>query len=152
MSDRPYSAGQGVVRNACEPRNVTLVMIRFATAVLLTGLCAMIALEPSPSLAFGHHPKPANVSASDAESFSFSGTVARVDYAANMVEIAADGRRVTIIVEPTTAIDVAGEPGSVSDIRPGVRIHAEGVTRDGAFIAQTITIRSGNKPKHAGSS
>jgi hypothetical protein len=123
-------------------------MFRYATAALLTVLCAFTALGAPPALASGHHPKPA--SAADKGSFSFSGTVAKVDYAANTVEISADGRRVTIIVEPTTAIDVAGEPGSVSDIRPGVRIHAEGTVRDGAFVAQTISIRGGNKPKHPG--
>jgi hypothetical protein len=121
-------------------------MIRYATAALLTVLCAFTALGASSALASGHHPKPAN--AADRDSFSFSGTVAKVDYAANTVEMSAAGRLVTIVVEPTTAIDVAGEPGSVSDIRPGVRIHAEGAVRDGAFVAQTISIHSGNKPKH----
>jgi len=123
-------------------------MIRYVTAALLTVLCAFTALEPSPSLASGNHAKPPSAAVKD--SFSFSGTVANVDYAANTVEMSTDGRHVTIIVEPTTAIDVAGEPGSVSDIRPGVRIHAEGAIRDGAFVAQTISIRNGSAPKHAG--
>jgi hypothetical protein len=123
-------------------------MTRYATAAILTVLCALSALGAQPALANGHHPKPAN--AAERDSFSFSGTVAKVDYAANTVEMTADGRRVTIIVEPTTAIDVAGQPGSVSDIRPGVHIHAEGAVRDGAFVAQTISIRGGNKPKHPG--
>jgi hypothetical protein len=123
-------------------------MIRYATAAILAVLCALTAVGAQPARANGHHPKPAN--AAERDSFSFSGTVAKVDYAANTVEMSADGRRVTIIVEPTTAIDVAGEPGSVSDIRPGVRIHAEGAVRDGAFVAQTISIRGGNKPKHPG--
>jgi hypothetical protein len=146
MIERHSDYRLGAVRNACKRRVVTLAMFRYATAVMLTVLCAMIALGASPSLASGHHPKPASVA--DKGSFSFSGTVANVDYAANTVEMSADGRRVTIVVEPTTAIDVAGEPGSVSDIRPGVRIHAEGAVRDGAYVAQTISIRSGNKPKH----
>jgi hypothetical protein len=148
MSEWHLVYSLGVVRNACKRCVVTLVMLRYATAALLAVLCAFTALEASPSLASGHHPKPA--SAADKDSFSFSGTVAKVNYAANTVEMSVDGRRVTIIVEPTTAIDVAGEPGSVSDIRPGVRIHAEGAVRDGAFVAQTISIRSESKPKHAG--
>jgi hypothetical protein len=93
-----------------------------------------------------HHSKPAT--ASEKESFSFTGTVAKVDYAANSVEIDTKGRTVTVVVEPTTAIDIAGEPGSMSDIRPGVKLHVEGVIRNGTHVAQTITIRSGAKAKN----
>jgi len=143
----PSGRTLGVVRNARERRVVILAMFRYAVAAVLTVLCAVTALGLSPALASGHHPKPAV--AADKDSFSFNGTVAKVDYAANTVELSANGRDVTIVVEPTTAIDVAGEPGSVSDIRPGVRIHAEGTVRDGTFVAETISIRGGNKPKHS---
>lgn len=148
MSERDSDRSLGAVRNACKRRVVIVAMIRYATAAILTVLCAMTALGASPSLASGKHQKPANAPVKD--SFSFSGAVTKVDYAANTVQMSADGRRVTIIVEPTTAIDVAGQPGSVSDIRPGVRIHAEGAVRDGAFVAQTISIKSESKPKHVG--
>jgi hypothetical protein len=74
--------------------------------------------------------------------------VTTVDYAANVVELATGGRHVTIVVEPTTAIDIAGQPGSESDIRPGVKLHVEGVVRDGTFFAQTITIRGRAKSKN----
>jgi hypothetical protein len=137
----------GVVRNGRERRDVIRAMIRYAVAAILTVFSAASALGLSPALASGHHPKPAV--AADKDSFSLNGTVARVNYAANTVEISSGGRDVTVVIEPTTAIDVAGEPGSVSDIRPGVRIHAEGVVRDGEFVAETISIRGGNKPKHS---
>jgi hypothetical protein len=86
----------------------------------------------------------------DKTTFAFSGKVAKVDYAANVVELVTKGRRVTVVVEPTTAIDVAGAPGSVSDIRPGVKMDVEGIVRDGTFIAQTITIHGGGKSKKRG--
>jgi hypothetical protein len=116
------------------------------------GLAALVLVLASASLAglstpaAAHHPKPAATAEKD--SFSFTGIVTSVDYAANVVEITSGGRRVTIVVEPTTAIDIAGQPGSESDIRPGVKLHAEGMVRDGTFIAQTITIHGGGKPKH----
>ena len=103
------------------------------------------ALASAPPFMGEHHPKT-EVGA-QRDSFSFNGKIAKVDYAANVVEMIANGRRVTVVVEPTTAIDIAGEPGSVSDIRPGVEIHAEGSVRKGAFIAQTITIHGGGKHK-----
>lgn len=107
---------------------------------------ASATLAGLPTLAAAHHPKPA--ASAEQDSFSFNGTVTSVDYAANVVEITSGGRHVTIVVEPTTAIDIAGQPGSESDIRPGVKLHADGVVRDGTFFAQTITIRDSGKPKH----
>ena len=96
-------------------------------------------------------PSPQPAASAEKESFSFSGTVSKVNYAANVVELIADGRRVSLALEPTTEIDIAGEPGSVSDIRPGVRIHAEGVIRKGVYVAQTITIHAAkHKNIHSG--
>ena len=114
-----------------------------AACVLIFASASLVGL---PTLAAAHHPKPA--ASAEHDSFSFNGTVTSVDYATNVVELTSSGRRVTIVVEPTTAIDIAGQPGSESDIRPGVKVHAEGVVRDGTFFAQTITIRGGGKPKH----
>jgi hypothetical protein len=113
-----------------------------ATMILLF---TSAALAGAPPFGAGHHPKPAATAAIANDSFSFTGKVVKVDYAANAVELDTDSRRVTVIVEPTTVIDIAGEPGSVSDIRPGIKIHAEGVVRNGAFIAETITIHGGAK-------
>ena len=112
------------------------------TATLILCLSSA-ALASAPPFVGEHHPK--TEAGTQRDSFSFNGKVAKVDYAANVVEMIANGRRVTVVVEPTTAIDIAGEPGSVSDIRPGVEIHAEGSVRKGAFIAQTITIHGGGK-------
>ena len=119
-----------------------LRQIALSTCVLILASASLAGL---PTFATGHHPKPPT--SAEKHSFSFTGTVTSVDYAANVVELATGSRRVAIVVEPTTAIDIAGEPGSVSDIRPGVKLHAEGVVRDGTFIAQTIAIRGRPKPR-----
>jgi hypothetical protein len=117
--------------------------IALATFVLVFASALLAGL---PTFASAHHLKP--TAAAEKASFSFNGTVTSVDYAANVVELATGGRHVTIVVEPTTAIDIAGQPGSMGDIGPGVKLHAEGVVRDGSFVAQTITIRGSVKPKH----
>jgi hypothetical protein len=122
-----------------------MLHLKFVAAIML--LLAGPALASSPPFGNAHHPKPAT--SAEKDSFSFEGKVAKVDYAANLIVLIADGRRVTVVVEPTTAIDIAGESGSVSDIRPGIDIRAEGVVRKGVFIAQTIAIHSGAKhPNH----
>lgn len=100
--------------------------------------------SPEPSTA-PHGPKPA--ASAEKDSFSFNGIVSKVNYAANVVELTSNGRHFSIVLEPTTAIDIAGEPGSVSDIRPGVGIHAEGVVRNGVYHAQTIAIHGSIKRK-----
>ncbi|HEY7981245.1 MAG TPA: hypothetical protein VID19_07150 [Candidatus Eremiobacteraceae bacterium] len=127
-------------------RGVIRMMFRYAALAVWVLVFASLMLVGLPNRAAAHHPKP--TAAAEKDSFSFAGTVASVDYAANVVELTTDGRHVTLVLEPTTSIDIAGQPGSVSDIRPGVKLHAEGVVRDGTFIAQTITIRGNAKPKH----
>jgi hypothetical protein len=121
-------------------------MVRYLALAAWILVFASASLVGLPTVAAAHHPKP--TAAAEKDSFSFAGTVASVDYAANVVELTTDGRRVTLVVEPTTAIDIAGQPGSMSDIRPGVKLRAEGVVRDGSYISQTITIRGSAKPKH----
>lgn len=108
-------------------------------------------LAVAPTAMASPNPKPA--ASADKEAFSIDGTVSKVNYAANIVGLVASGRGVSLLLEPTTAIDISGEPGSVSDIRPGVRIHAEGVIRKGVYVAQTITIHGAPKHKdHPGKS
>jgi hypothetical protein len=118
-----------------------MLQLKFVALIILW--MAGPALASAPPFVNAHHPKPA--ASAEKDSFSFEGRVAKVDYAANLIVVIADGRRVTLVVEPTTAIDIAGESGSMSDIRPGIDIRAEGVIRKGAFIAQTIAIHSGTK-------
>ncbi|HEY5095861.1 MAG TPA: hypothetical protein VII69_12165 [Candidatus Eremiobacteraceae bacterium] len=117
--------------------------LRIAATIILCFAGSVLASAP-PAMA---SPSPKPAASAEKESFSFNGTVSKVNYAANVVEMNANGRRVSIALEPTTAIDVAGEPGSVSDIRPGVEIHAEGVIRKGIYIAQTIAIHGAAKRK-----
>ncbi|HKW44488.1 MAG TPA: hypothetical protein VJN22_02460 [Candidatus Eremiobacteraceae bacterium] len=120
-------------------------MFRFAIFASLSLCLAGSALAFHATHAGAVHLK--REASADKAAFAFSGKVTKVDYAANVVELASQGRRVSIVVEPTTAIDVAGEPGSVSDIRPGVKMHVEGIVRDGMFVAQTITIRRSGKER-----
>jgi len=101
-------------------------------------------LAVAPTAMASPNPKP--TASAEKESFSINGTVTKVNYAANIVGLVADGRGVSLVLEPTTVIDIAGEPGSVSDIRPGVRINVEGVIRKGVYVAQTITIHGA--PRH----
>ena len=112
--------------------------------ILASLLCATLAsvAVASPDL---NHPRlaasPSSSAASqDQGSFAYVGRVTKVEYAANNVELATKGRDVTITVTPTTSIDVGGGPGSIADIRPGVRIRVEGFNRGGALIAVAISV------------
>ena len=115
-------------------------MRNFAVITTISSLClaaTLLASAPSASSAMSHKP------VADGATFSFAGRVTKVDYAANVIEMTTSGRHVSITVEPTTAIDVHGEPGGISDIEPGVRIQADGVIRGGSYIAQSISVRDG---------
>ncbi len=109
-------------------------------ALLLVGLPSATMAGALHASAGPHHPPPA-VATKDPQNFSFVGRVTKVDYAANAVVLSAKGGSVMIRVTPTTAIDIGGEPGSIADIRPGVRIRAEGIVRGGgALIAVAISV------------
>ncbi len=112
--------------------------------ILASLLCAAFAGVAIASPLQGH-PRPAatpsaSAASKDQGSFTFVGRVSKVEYAANAVVLATKGRDVTITVTPTTSIDVGGEPGSIADIRPGVRIRVEGFDRGDALIAVAISV------------
>jgi Domain of unknown function (DUF5666) len=115
-----------------------------AAMILASLLCATLARAAVAS-PVQSHPRPAaspsaSAASQDQGSFAYVGRVTKVEYAANDVVLATKGRDVTITVTPTTSIDVGGGPGSIADIRPGVRIRVEGFNRDGALIAVAISV------------
>lgn len=118
----------------------------YSTAMILASLlCTTLAAAAvaSPVLS---HPRPgatpsSSAASPDQGSFAYVGRVTKVEYAANDVVLATkSGRTVTITVTPTTAIDVGGGPGSIADIRPGVRIRVEGFDRGDALVAVSISV------------
>ena len=74
--------------------------------------------------------------------FEFTGKIVSVDYAANMLVVRSRGEEHSISITPTTSIEHAGQPGGISDLRPGVRIHVTGAARNGVLIADSIEIRT----------
>jgi hypothetical protein len=72
--------------------------------------------------------------------FDISGVVESVNYVTNNVHLNANGQSVDIAITPTTAIEVRGETGSISDIRHGSKITATGVIRNGVWVANSVVI------------
>jgi hypothetical protein len=126
------------MRNDLAWVSVKEMMRRFAFLTMLSLCLAAAVLASSASESSAMHSKPAV----DGATFSFAGRVTKVDYASNIVDMTTNGRRVRIKIEPTTAIDVNGEPGGISDIEPGVRLQADGVIRGGSYVAQSISVHS----------
>jgi|GEM_PF-2120721 len=73
--------------------------------------------------------------------FSIAGTIASVNYAKNTIDVQGSAGRVTIAITPTTAIAVHGQAGGISDLRPGIHVSANGVSKNGVYVALTITIK-----------
>jgi hypothetical protein len=74
------------------------------------------------------------------QSFELTGKIVSVDYAANVIVVRSHGDRMTIAITPTTAVDRDGQPGGISDLRAGVRVHVTGSERDGLKTADSIEI------------
>ena len=101
------------------------------------------ALGASSAFASGHHPKPAN--AADKDSFSFSGTVSKVDYAANTVEMSptagaspsSSNRRLPSTSPASPAASATSGPASASTPRVPSRDGGVSSRRPFRFAAET---------------
>lgn len=72
--------------------------------------------------------------------FEANGVVTAVSYVSNTLTLNSDGRRLQILITPTTAIEIHGQAGSISDIRRGSKISTSGVVRNGAWIANSVVV------------
>ncbi len=72
--------------------------------------------------------------------FEANGVVTAVSYVSNTLTLDSDGRRLQILITPTTAIEIHGQAGSISDIRRGSKISTSGVVRNGAWIANSVVV------------
>jgi hypothetical protein len=99
----------------------------------------------SPAAAFASDvPVAAVPSAVDrpaGHSFEINGKIESIDYAENVMVVKSRGTSLTIAITPTTSVERDGEPGGISDLRPGVRVRVSGSQRDGVMTAESITIK-----------
>lgn len=117
--------------------SVRLAATAVGIALLSAGNApALSAQPPAPRTAVAG---PTALQASG-QPFELVGRIVSVDYADNVVVVRAHGNRVSIAITPTTSIMRAGQPGGVSDLREGVRIHVTGEQRDGVKTADGIEI------------
>ncbi|MDQ6781038.1 MAG: hypothetical protein M3Z37_07810 [Candidatus Eremiobacteraeota bacterium] len=115
------------------PRAAVTSLIAAATLCALAGapVSAAHAADPAPMVA----------AEQVVQRFSVAGTVQAVNYDANTITIKSAGKRIELVLEPTTSIDDRGQQGSISDIHRGRKLLAEGIVRNGVFVAQTIRLR-----------
>jgi hypothetical protein len=109
----------------------------WAALLLTTLVCIGVAVAGSA------HPAPAGsiqLLADANKRFSISGVVESVSYVSNSMRVAADGQTLEIEITPTTAIEMRGETGSISDIRRGAKVSVSGVIRDHDWIANSVVI------------
>ena len=113
---------------------------RCRRAVAAIAVACALAGFAVPTLARPHPHVTGAASSESLRHFSVSGTVADVDYAANVVDIETSGGRTQIVVTPTTAIEYRGEVGGIADIHRGRKINASGVVRDDSKIAESVVL------------
>lgn len=111
--------------------------VAFVTAAVI--LCALAGASVSAVQA--DDAAPALAAEQVVQRFTFSGTVQAVNYDANSITIKSAGKRIELMLEPTTSIDDRGQQGSISDIHRGRKLQVEGIVRNGVFVAQTIRLR-----------
>jgi hypothetical protein len=97
--------------------------------VVVAAICAAPALAAQPQTVADANKR-----------FDVSGVVEAVSYVSNTLELSSGEQRLEIVITPTTAIELHGQAGSISDIRRGSKITASGVIRDGTWIANSVVV------------
>lgn len=89
-------------------------------------------------------PKPASSSSADQGSsvrtFSVNGRISSVDYISNSIVVQGKHGPVTVSLTPTTSVDLTGEQGGISDLRPGMHVRIRGTVVGGVMTAESIVI------------
>jgi hypothetical protein len=118
-------------------QSVTSSDMRPGTNLFALGWTLIVVAVMCATPAFGAHTQ----TLADANKrFDVSGVVNSVNYVSNTLELSSGGQHLEIVITPTTAIEVRGQAGSISDIRRGSKISASGVIRDGSWIANSVVV------------
>jgi uncharacterized protein DUF5666 len=73
--------------------------------------------------------------------FNVSGRIEAVDYTANVIVVRGKGQVMSIALTPTTSVELAGQTGSIADLRPGAHVRVRGSVRDGTMVADSIVVK-----------
>ena len=109
------------------------------TAVTLS-LVAPAAAQFVPPVQTQTAVDPSNRDQSD-QAFSIQGRIKSVDYTANTIVVQSKKNTATVVLTPTTSVDLAGQQGGISDLRPGMHVRVRGSVRDGVMTAESIVVR-----------
>jgi hypothetical protein len=128
-----------ISRYDVRPSSLSVRLAAAAVGIVLLAAPAAPALSAQPGATAAGIAGPSALQPSG-QPFELVGRIVSVDYADNVVVVRAHGDRISIAITPTTSIMRAGQPGGMSDLRQGVRIHVTGEQRDGVKTADGIEI------------
>lgn len=114
-----------------------LLALALALALALPALVSPLISTAAP------RPAASNVPADEAgsqQAFSINGRIASVDYTSNVIVVKAKRGSDSIALTPTTSVDLAGEQGSISDLRPGMHVRVRGTIIGGVMTAESIAV------------
>lgn len=113
---------------------------RFSALIVAIALPALVC----PAMSYAG-PKPASSTGSadqgsSVQTFSVNGRISSVDYIANSIVVQGKHGPVTVSLTPTTSVDLTGEQGGISDLRPGMHVRIRGTVIGGVMTAESIVI------------
>jgi hypothetical protein len=108
-------------------------IIALALAVLASPAVSSAAPKPAPSTA-------SSDDFSSQQAFTVNGRISSVDYTSNVIVVQNKHNSTSIVLTPTTSVDLSGQQGGISDLRPGMHVRVRGTVVGGVMTAESIVV------------
>ena len=113
---------------------LTAIIVAFALPVFAGPAVSSAAPKPVPTS------ESADFGPSQ-QAFSVNGRIESVDYTSNVIVVRGKhGDSSSISLTPTTSVELSGQQGGISDLRPGMHVRVKGTVVGGVMTAESIVV------------
>lgn len=112
---------------------LTAIIVAFALPVFAGPAVSSAAPKPVPTS------ESADFGPSQ-QAFSVNGRIESVDYTSNVIVVQSKHNSTSIVLTPTTSVELSGQQGGISDLRPGMHVRIRGTVIGGVMTAESIVV------------
>ena len=112
---------------------VSAFVIALALVALGWPAASPAAPKPAPSV-------PLSDDFTGQQAFSVNGRISSVDYTSNVIVVQSKHNSTSIVLTPTTSVELSGQQGGISDLRPGMHVRIRGTVIGGVMTAESIVV------------
>ena len=112
---------------------ISALLIALALVALAGPAVSSAAPKPAPSV-------PMSDDFTSQQAFSVNGRISSVDYTSNVIVVQNKHNSTSIVLTPTTSVELSGQQGGISDLRPGMHVRVRGTVIGGVMTAESIGV------------